>query len=46
LIDAVQRLRGIPRLAIVHLDEKDIVRHALVQQIVKAYEEDGGKRRR
>ena len=46
LIDAVQRLKGIPRLAIVHLDEKDIVRHALVQQIVKAYEEDGGKRRR
>jgi phosphate starvation-inducible PhoH-like protein len=46
LIDAVQRLKGIPRLAIVHLDEKDIVRHALVQQIVKAYEEDGTKRRR
>jgi phosphate starvation-inducible PhoH-like protein len=46
LIDAVQRLKGIPRLALVYLDEKDIVRHALVQQIVKAYEEDAGKRRR
>jgi phosphate starvation-inducible protein PhoH and related proteins len=46
LNDAVQRLRGIPRLAIVQLDESDIVRHALVQQIVKAYEEEGSKRRR
>ncbi len=44
LIDAMHRLKGIPRLAIVHLDESDIVRHALVQRIVKAYEE-GTKRR-
>jgi phosphate starvation-inducible PhoH-like protein len=44
LNDAVHRLRGIPRLAVVQLDESDIVRHALVQQIVKAYEE-GGRRR-
>ncbi len=46
LVDAVQRLRGIPRLAVVTLDESDIVRHALVQQIVKAYEEGGGRRHR
>jgi phosphate starvation-inducible PhoH-like protein len=45
LNDAVHRLRGIPRLAVVQLDESDIVRHALVQQIVKAYEEGGGRRR-
>jgi len=45
LIDAMHRLKGIPRLGIVHLDEKDIVRHALVQQIVKAYEEGGGRRK-
>ncbi|HJZ93404.1 MAG TPA: PhoH family protein [Gemmataceae bacterium] len=45
LIDAMHRLKGIPRLAIVQLDETDIVRHALVQQIVKAYEEGGHKRR-
>jgi phosphate starvation-inducible PhoH-like protein len=45
LVDAMHRLKGIARLAIVHLDEKDIVRHALVQQIVKAYEEEGKKRR-
>jgi phosphate starvation-inducible PhoH-like protein len=46
LIDAMHRLKGIPRLGIIQLDESDIVRHALVQQIVKAYEEGGGKHRR
>jgi phosphate starvation-inducible PhoH-like protein len=46
LNDAVHRLRGIPRLAVVTLDESDIVRHALVQQIVKAYEEGSGRRHR
>jgi phosphate starvation-inducible protein PhoH and related proteins len=45
LVDAVHRLKGIANLAIVHLDESDIVRHALVQQIVKAYEDDAPKRR-
>ena len=45
LVDAMNRLRGIPRLGISQLDEKDIVRHPLVQQIVKAYEDDGRKRR-
>ena len=39
MVDAVHRLRNIDRLAIVHLDEHDIVRHPLVQRIVKAYEE-------
>jgi phosphate starvation-inducible PhoH-like protein len=39
LIDAVQRLRNIDRLAIVHLGEGDIVRHPLVQRIVTAYED-------
>ena len=39
MIDAVHRLRSIDRLAIVHLDETDIVRHALVQRIVSAYED-------
>ena len=45
LVDAVHRLRGIQRLAVIQLDESDIVRHALVQQIVKAYEEGGHRRR-
>ena len=44
LIDAVHRLKGIPRLAIVQLDERDIVRHPLVQEIVKAYDDDARRR--
>lgn len=39
LNDAVHRLRNIDRIGIVHLDESDIVRHPLVQRIVKAYDE-------
>lgn len=44
LNDAVQRLKNINRLGIVYLDESDIVRHPLVQKIVKAYEEPHRKR--
>src|SRR5262249_57079946 len=40
LVDAVHRLRDLERIAIIYLDEHDIVRHPLVQQIVRAYEED------
>jgi phosphate starvation-inducible protein PhoH and related proteins len=45
LVDAVHRLKNIERLAIVHLDEHDIVRHPLVQNIVKAYEEETPRKR-
>ena len=45
LVDAVHRLRDIPRLAIIHLDETDIVRHPLVSLIVKAYEADATRKR-
>jgi len=45
LIDAVNRLKNIPRLAIVHLDNTDIVRHVLVQRIVEAYDDDAPRRR-
>jgi len=38
LADAIDRLRGIPGVATVHLDRSDIVRHPLVQSIVDAYE--------
>src|SRR5262249_2486569 len=38
LIDAVHRLRDLKGVATVYLDESDIVRHPLVQQIVRAYE--------
>jgi phosphate starvation-inducible PhoH-like protein len=46
LIDAIHRLRDVPGLAVVYLDEHDIVRHPLVQAVVKAYEETGQKPRR
>jgi phosphate starvation-inducible PhoH-like protein len=46
LIDAMHRLRDIARIGIVYLDEHDIVRHPLVQQIVKAYEEDRPRKRK
>ncbi len=46
LTDAVRRLENLERIAIVHLGEQDIVRHPLVQAIVKAYEDDKPRRRR
>ena len=38
LKDAMQILKNIDDIAIVRLSEKDVVRHKLVQDIVKAYE--------
>src|SRR5215510_4212228 len=38
LIDAVEVLRGVEGISFVQFDEKDVVRHTLVQRIVKAYE--------
>jgi phosphate starvation-inducible PhoH-like protein len=46
LIDAVHRLRDIERIAIVYLNEQDIVRHPLVQQIVRAYEDDKPRKKK
>jgi phosphate starvation-inducible PhoH-like protein len=40
LVDAVGRLRGIKGVVEVHLTGRDIVRHRLVQEIVRAYDED------
>jgi phosphate starvation-inducible protein PhoH and related proteins len=40
LIDAVARLRDIPGVSIVQLNRSDIVRHRLVQEIVRAYEDE------
>ena len=40
LADAVHRLRDVEGLAVVHLDQADIVRNPLVTRIVKAYEEE------
>jgi phosphate starvation-inducible PhoH-like protein len=46
MTDAIHRLRDIPQIAIVYLDENDIVRHALVQKIVKAYEEERPRKKK
>jgi phosphate starvation-inducible protein PhoH and related proteins len=46
LIDAIHRLRGIDGFCEVELGKADIVRHRLVQDIVRAYEEEEPKKRR
>jgi phosphate starvation-inducible PhoH-like protein len=45
LIDAIPRLRHIKGFANVTLDKEDIVRHRLVHEIVRAYEEGSKKKR-
>jgi phosphate starvation-inducible PhoH-like protein len=44
LVEAMKVVGSIEGIAFVHFDEKDVVRHQLVQQIVKAYESYGGSR--
>jgi len=46
LVDALHRLQDIERIAIVHLDKHDIVRHPLVQQIVDAYGEEKPRKKK
>ena len=38
LLDAVDILKGVEGVSFVHFDERDVVRHSLVQRIVRAYE--------
>ena len=38
LIEATEVLKGVEGISFVQFDEKDVVRHTLVQRIVKAYE--------
>jgi len=38
LLEAADVLRGIDGISFVYFDERDVVRHSLVQRIVKAYE--------
>ena len=38
LVEAMKVVHSIEGIAFVHFDERDVVRHKLVQQIVKAYE--------
>ena len=39
LNDAMKRLKNVPGTACVNLDGNDIVRHRLVREIVKAYDD-------
>ncbi len=43
LIEALKVIGGIDEIATVYFDERDVVRHPLVQQIVKAYETYGSQ---
>jgi phosphate starvation-inducible PhoH-like protein len=38
LIDALEVLRGVEGISMVQFDDRDVVRHVLVQRIVRAYE--------
>jgi phosphate starvation-inducible PhoH-like protein len=38
LVEAISVLNGVSGIAFVHFDEKDVVRHRLVQSIIKAYD--------
>jgi phosphate starvation-inducible PhoH-like protein len=42
LVEAMKVIGHVSGISFIHFDEKDVVRHALVQQIVKAYEAYGG----
>jgi phosphate starvation-inducible PhoH-like protein len=44
LVEAMKVIGKVEGIAFVHFDDKDVVRHNLVQQIVKAYEAYGGSR--
>jgi phosphate starvation-inducible PhoH-like protein len=45
LKEAMRILNGIEDIAICRLTESDVVRHMIVQQIIKAYEEDENRRK-
>lgn len=45
LIDAMDRLENIDGVSVVTLSERDIVRHRLVKDIVRAYDDNGRHRR-
>ena len=38
LLDAAEVLKGVEGISFIHFDERDVVRHCLVQRIVRAYE--------
>ena len=46
MIDAMHRLRDVEGIALVYLDENDIVRHPLVQRVLRAYEDDRPRKKK
>jgi len=44
LKEAMRVLKGVEDIAICRLDESDVVRHVIVQRIIKAYEDDETRR--
>jgi phosphate starvation-inducible PhoH-like protein len=44
LVEAHRALRHVPGVAIIEFQKRDVVRHALVQRIISAYEEHRGKK--
>jgi phosphate starvation-inducible PhoH-like protein len=45
LVQSQRILRGIPGIAMIEFDRRDIVRHRLVQRIVEAYDKFDATRR-
>ena len=45
LKEAMRVLNGVEDIAICRLNEADVVRHVIVQRIIKAYEDDENRRR-
>jgi phosphate starvation-inducible PhoH-like protein len=43
LIQVTEMLKGIDGIKVIHLSGRDVVRHELVQRIIKAYEEFDSK---
>jgi phosphate starvation-inducible PhoH-like protein len=39
LVEAMEILKGVQGISFVHFDESDVVRHSLVQRIIRAYDE-------
>jgi phosphate starvation-inducible PhoH-like protein len=45
VLQALKILKGIEEVAFIHFNDKDVVRHHLVQKIIKAYQKEEGRSR-
>ena len=46
LVDAMRVLKNVDEIAFIHFSEKDVVRHHLVQEIIKAYDKAANSKKR